>query len=109
MKKIALMVAMLVGVSACASNVSAGEPNLNALGLGSMSSVSQTSAKQIRGQGAVVWGDSTATAVRNFNFATSNNGYNARGRTIAGGLNVSVANAGGRTVYAGGLSIAGGR
>jgi len=109
MKKIALMVAMVVGVSAFASNLSAGEPNLKALGLGSMSSVAQSAAKQIRGQGAVVWGGSTATATTRNNFASSSNGYFAQGRTVAGGINLSVANAGGRTVFAGGLSIAGGR
>jgi hypothetical protein len=82
---------------------------LNALGLGSMKTISQSQASTIRGQGAIVWGASTATIDRRGVSATSSNGYIAGGRTVAGGVNLSVAGSSGRpTAFAGGLSVAGG-
>ena len=108
MKKYASL-ALAVCAMFSASSAIAGEPKLNALGLGSMKTISQSQASTIRGQGAIVWGSSTATAARPGAFATSSNGYIATGRTLAGGLNVSVAGTSrSPVVYAGGLSVAGG-
>ncbi len=108
MKKCAF-IALAVCAMFSASNAFAGEPKLNALGLGSMKTISQSQASTIRGQGAIVWGASSATLVRPGVFATSSNGYIAGGRTAAGGVNGSVAGSTrGPTVFAGGLSVAGG-
>ncbi|MCY2975852.1 MAG: hypothetical protein NTW52_14450 [Planctomycetota bacterium] len=108
MKKCAL-IALAVCAMFSASNAFAGEPKLNALGLGSMKSISQSQASSIRGQGAIVWGASTATINRRGSSATSSNGYIAGGRTAAGGVNLSVAGSTrGPTAFAGGLSVAGG-
>jgi len=108
MKKCAFL-ALAVCAMFSASNGFAGEPKLNALGLGSMKSISQSQASTIRGQGAIVWGASSAALARQGVLASSSNGYIAGGRTAAGGVNVSVAGATrGPTVFAGGLSAAGG-
>ena len=108
MKKCASL-ALAVCAMFSASSAIAGEPKLNALGLGSMKTISQSQASTIRGQGAIVWGRSSATLVRPGVVATSTNGYLAGGQVVAGGVNVSVAGvSGGPTVYAGGLSVAGG-
>lgn len=108
MKKCASL-ALAVCAMFSATSAIAGEPKLNALGLGSMTTISQSQASTIRGQGAIVWGSSTATVIRPGAGATSSNGYIATGRNLAGGVNVSVAGvSGGPTVYAGGLSVAGG-
>jgi hypothetical protein len=108
MKKCASL-ALAVCAVFSASSAIAGEPKLNALGLGSMTTISQSQASTIRGQGAIVWGSSTATLARPGVFATSSNGYVASGNVLAGGVNVSVAGSTrGPVVFAGGLSVAGG-
>lgn len=106
MKKCAFLV-LAAGAMLSTSNAFAGEPKLSALGLGSMKTMSHSQASTIRGQGAIVWGSSTATIFRG-GYATSSNGYIAVGSVVAGGLNVSVAGNNRGAVYAGGLSVAGG-
>ena len=109
MKKCAF-IALAVCATFSASNAFAGEPKLNALGLGSMKTISQSQASTIRGQGAIVWGASTATIERRGVFATSSNSYEVRKPTVASGFNLSFASSTGRpTAFAGGLSVAGGR
>ncbi len=79
--------------------------SLNAMGLSGMKTISNDQAKQIRGQGAIVWGFSSASY---FGASSSFNGYIAGGNSFAGGANGSIAGGNFGYVYAGGFSIAGG-
>jgi hypothetical protein len=78
--------------------------SLSDMGLSGMKTLSNDDAKQIRGQGAIVWGGSYAYVWG----AGSVNGYLATGNYVAGGANLSFAGNRRGTVYAGGFSIAGG-
>jgi len=50
MKMSLMLVALVSGILASAQNASAGEPNLNSLGLSSMTQISHAQAKMVRGQ-----------------------------------------------------------
>ena len=45
-------------IAVCGQNARAGEPNLSAMGLGGMKKITQSQAKQIRGEGGIVFGRS---------------------------------------------------
>lgn len=86
MKNVVFAVALLFGLALSVS-AEAGDPNLKALGLGSMKKMSQPAAKEVRGQGAIAWGRSFSIVPG----AVSTNGYFGTGRFVAGGVNFSFA------------------
>ena len=102
MNKLAAAIALGVALIA-APGAQADEPNLSALGLGSMKKMTQTQAKEVRGQGIIVFGGSFARIPGR---AASVNGYAGTGRRIGGGFNLSFAGSRRQTVFAGGGSFA---
>lgn len=102
MRNLVVAVALCFALVVSTQSAQAAEPNLKALGLGSMKTMTQPQAKQVRGQGVIVWGYSSARVFG----SSSNNGYLAWGRRSAGGANISVAGNRFGIVGAGGGSIA---
>lgn len=75
------------------------------MGLSGMQVMPHQQAAQVRGQGAVVWGSSYATAAGVNLAAGGTNGYKAWGRSGAQGSNGSIAVVGGLTFRNGVLSF----
>ncbi|GIW99102.1 MAG: hypothetical protein KatS3mg111_2435 [Pirellulaceae bacterium] len=105
MKKLFATIA-LGCAAAMATPAEAAEPNLKALGLGNMKVVSHEVAKEVRGQGGIVWGTSFARIGPSF----STNSYYGWGPNSASGWNISgvVTISPFRAVVAGGYSTASG-
>lgn len=108
MKKLLTASALCIAM-ACATSVQAAEPNLAAMGLSGMQKMTQTQAKQVRGQGAIVWGTSNAAYGGFIGGSSASNSYIGFGRRFAVGGSISVAGGNFGGVYAGGGAIAYGR
>ncbi len=121
MNRVMQILSLVAVVSFLGAQAEAGDPfrteskgaisssSLSAMGLSGMKQVSNTQAKQVRGQGAIAFGFSFANFRLGPFTGTDFRGQAADGNNFAGTASLSTAGlVGGPVVFAGGIGVAGG-